>query len=110
MTDGQHDWEFQLPEIATAYEVKVPLSGKPASPMSIDMAAVTAADREIMADNQAPSAPRRRPAIPTTRRRGRRPVDAGRKAARAADARRRATPAQGNPAPTPAGAPRRATC
>ena len=53
MTDGVRDWEIQLPEIATAYEVKVPLSGKPASPLSIDMAAATAADREIMADNQA---------------------------------------------------------
>jgi hypothetical protein len=28
MTDGQRDWEIQLPEIATAYEVKVPLLGK----------------------------------------------------------------------------------
>ena len=53
MTDGQRDWEIQLPEIATAYEVKVPLSGKPASPLSIDMAAATEADREIMAENQA---------------------------------------------------------
>ena len=26
MTDGQRDWEIQLPEIATAYEVKVPLT------------------------------------------------------------------------------------
>ncbi len=32
MTDGQRDWEIQLPEIATAYEVKVPLAGKPAAP------------------------------------------------------------------------------
>jgi hypothetical protein len=53
MTDGVRDWEIQLPEIATAYEVKVPLSGKPAAPMSIDMATATAADREIMAENQA---------------------------------------------------------
>ena len=53
MTDGVRDWEIQLPEIATAYEVKVPLSGKPAAPMSIDMATATAADREIMADNMA---------------------------------------------------------
>ena len=53
MTDGIRDWEIQLPEIATAYEVKVPLSGKPAAPLSIDMAAATAADREIMAENQA---------------------------------------------------------
>src|SRR3954451_23030134 len=30
MTDGQRDWEIQLPEIATAYEVKVPLAGKAA--------------------------------------------------------------------------------
>jgi hypothetical protein len=53
MTDGVRDWEIQLPEIATAYEVKVPLSGKPAAPLSIDMATATAADREIMAENQA---------------------------------------------------------
>jgi hypothetical protein len=53
MTDGVRDWEIQLPEIATAYEVKVPLSGKPAAPMSIDMATATAADREIMAENRA---------------------------------------------------------
>jgi tetratricopeptide (TPR) repeat protein len=53
MTDGQRDWEIQLPEIATAYEVQVPLSGKPASPLAIDMATMTAADREILADNQA---------------------------------------------------------
>jgi tetratricopeptide (TPR) repeat protein len=53
MTDGQRDWEIQLPEIATAYEVQVPLTGKPASPLAIDMATMTAADREILADNQA---------------------------------------------------------
>jgi len=53
MTDGQRDWEIQLPEIATSYEVKVPLSGKPASPFSVDMASATDADREIMAENEA---------------------------------------------------------
>ena len=53
MTDGQRDWEIQLPEIATAYEVKVPLSGKPASPFSVDMASATEADREIIAENEA---------------------------------------------------------
>ena len=26
MTDGHNDWEFQLPETATAYQVAVPLS------------------------------------------------------------------------------------
>lgn len=53
MTDGQRDWEIQLPEIATAYEVKVPLTGKPASPLAVDMATMTSADREILAENQA---------------------------------------------------------
>ena len=53
MTDGQRDWEIQLPEIATAYEVKVPLSGKPASGVLAEMESVTAADREIIAQNEA---------------------------------------------------------
>ena len=37
MTDGQRDWEIQLPEIATAYEVKVPLSGKPSPRLAVDI-------------------------------------------------------------------------
>src|SRR3982751_927468 len=53
MTDGQRYWEIQLPEIATAYEVKVPLSGKPASRLAVDMATMTAADREILQDREA---------------------------------------------------------
>jgi tetratricopeptide (TPR) repeat protein len=53
MTDGQRDWEIQLPEIATAYEVKVPLSGKPASGVLAEMDSITAADREIIAQNEA---------------------------------------------------------
>jgi hypothetical protein len=53
MTDGQRDWEIQLPEIATAYEVKVPLTGAPASPLSVDMASMTSADREILEQNEA---------------------------------------------------------
>jgi Flp pilus assembly protein TadD len=53
MTDGQRDWEIQLPEIATAYEVKVPLSGKPASRLAVDMATMTAADREILQEREA---------------------------------------------------------
>jgi tetratricopeptide (TPR) repeat protein len=53
MTDGQRDWEIQLPEIATAYEVKVPLTGAPAAPMGVDMPTMTAADREILEQNQA---------------------------------------------------------
>jgi tetratricopeptide (TPR) repeat protein len=53
MTDGQRDWEIQLPEIATAYEVKVPLSGKPATRLAVDMATMTAADREILQEREA---------------------------------------------------------
>src|SRR5690242_16476090 len=53
MTDGQRDWEIQLPEIATAYEVRVPLAGKPSNGMQIDMATATAADREIIAERDA---------------------------------------------------------
>jgi hypothetical protein len=53
MTDGQRDWEIQLPEIATAYEVRVPLSGAPDTRMAVDMAGMTAADREISNDREA---------------------------------------------------------
>jgi hypothetical protein len=53
MTDGQRDWEIQLPEIATAYEVKVPLSGKPASGVLAEMESITAADREIITAHDA---------------------------------------------------------
>jgi len=49
MTDGTRDWEIQLPEIATAYEVTVPLQGKPATPLGVDLATLTAADREMLA-------------------------------------------------------------
>src|SRR5215471_9756209 len=49
MTDGVRDWEIQLPEIATAYEVSVPLQGKPATPMGVNLATLTAADREMIA-------------------------------------------------------------
>jgi hypothetical protein len=53
MTDGQRDWEIQLPEVATAYEVRVPLTGAPTSPLGVDMANMTTADREILAQNEA---------------------------------------------------------
>ena len=53
MTDGQRDWELQLPEIATAYEVRVPLTGAPGAGMAVGMANMTAADREIMAQSEA---------------------------------------------------------
>jgi hypothetical protein len=52
MTDGQRDWEVQLPEYGTAYQVTVPLTGKPGSGMA-DLEGATEADREIIAENQA---------------------------------------------------------
>jgi tetratricopeptide (TPR) repeat protein len=53
MTDGQRDWEIQLPEIATAYSVSVPLQGTSTSPVGVDLATTTAADREILAERAA---------------------------------------------------------
>jgi hypothetical protein len=53
MTDGQRDWEVQLPELATAYEFRVPLGGKPGTGLSPDMATLTAADREILQEREA---------------------------------------------------------
>ncbi len=52
MTDGQRDWEIQLPETATAYQVTVPMSGK-VTGMRADLASMTAADREIVAEREA---------------------------------------------------------
>jgi hypothetical protein len=53
MTDGHRDWEIQLPEIATAYEVRVPLRGKPGGPLGVDQAPATAADKEIIGGREA---------------------------------------------------------
>ncbi|HMF41877.1 MAG TPA: hypothetical protein VKQ32_14485 [Polyangia bacterium] len=54
MTDGHNDWEFQLPETATAYQVQVPLTNKsPGTRMAVDMATLTAADREILQEREA---------------------------------------------------------
>ena len=48
MTDGDQDWELQLPEIATAYEVRIPLRGRPGLPGGgAELAGVTPADKEI---------------------------------------------------------------
>lgn len=54
MTDGDQDWELQLPEIATAYEVRIPLRGKPGMGAgSAELATATAADREIARQREA---------------------------------------------------------
>jgi len=53
MTDGKNDWEVQLPEIGSSYEVKVPISGKAAPRLAVDSATLTAADREILQEREA---------------------------------------------------------
>src|SRR5262245_9708439 len=54
MTDGHKDWEIQLPELATAYEFKVPATtGGPATRLAVDMPTLTAADREILQEREA---------------------------------------------------------
>lgn len=51
MTDGERDWEVEFPEVATGYEIRIPLQGEPnvlaAKPQGSPL---TAADREILAD------------------------------------------------------------
>ena len=53
MTDGKNDWEVQLPEIGSSYEVKVPISGKASPRLAVDSATLTAADREILHEREA---------------------------------------------------------
>jgi len=53
MTDGRNDWEVQVPELATSYEYKIPLSGKPSTRIGVDMPTLTAADREIIQQREA---------------------------------------------------------
>jgi hypothetical protein len=55
MTDGHKDWEIQVPELATSYEFKVPMSGgSPGGPrLAVDMPTLTAADREILQEREA---------------------------------------------------------
>jgi hypothetical protein len=54
VTDGDTDWEFEMPEIATAYEVRVPLRGKPGpgGGMPVEQATLTAADKEIVGQRE----------------------------------------------------------
>jgi tetratricopeptide (TPR) repeat protein len=53
LTDGRNDWEVQVPELATSYEYRIPLSGKPATRIGVDMPTLTAADREIIQQREA---------------------------------------------------------
>jgi len=51
MSDGTRDWEVEFPDVAVAYEVRIPLRGAPGPGTQPDDAVpthVTAADREMM--------------------------------------------------------------
>lgn len=51
MSDGRRDWEIEFPEVATGYELRIPLDGDPRLGLgAVDGPRVTAADREIHGD------------------------------------------------------------
>lgn len=50
MTDGERDWEVEFPEVATGYEVRIPLEGEPRVLTDKAKPKVTSADRAIMED------------------------------------------------------------
>ena len=55
VTDGDKDWTFTIPEIATAYEVRIPLRGgenTPAGGIPVDQPMLTAADKEIVGQRE----------------------------------------------------------
>lgn len=53
MTDGDQDWELSVPEIGTAYEVRIPLRGKPGNGgIPVEATTLTAADKEIVGQRE----------------------------------------------------------
>jgi tetratricopeptide (TPR) repeat protein len=50
MSDGSRDWEVEFPDVATGYEVRIPLRGAPGAPDRPEStpARLTAADREML--------------------------------------------------------------
>jgi hypothetical protein len=49
MSDGSRDWEVEFPDVATGYEVRIPLRGVPGDGRPESMPAhLTAADRELL--------------------------------------------------------------
>lgn len=50
MSDGQRDWEVEFPEVATGYEIRIPLEGEPKVLGQGDRRAPSAADRAIADD------------------------------------------------------------
>jgi len=54
VVDGRTEYDVQVPELATSYEYKIPLSGKPGGTgIRPDMPTMTAADREIIQQREA---------------------------------------------------------
>jgi Flp pilus assembly protein TadD len=47
MSDGTRDWEVEFPDVATGYEVRIPLRGTPGEAAPTLPARATAADREL---------------------------------------------------------------
>lgn len=59
MSDGERDWEIEFPEVATGYELRIPLQGEPKIGQgAIEGPRMTAADREIFREMQAQTARR----------------------------------------------------
>jgi hypothetical protein len=54
MTNGDQDWQLEIPEIASAYEVRIPLRGAPGPNPGIvvDQERLTAADKEIVGQRE----------------------------------------------------------
>lgn len=50
MTDGTRDWEVEFPEVASGYEVRIPLEGEPKVLSQNGTKPATTADREIAED------------------------------------------------------------
>src|SRR5262249_52460178 len=50
MSDGSRDWEVEFPDVATGYEVRIPLRGAQGMGPNLDPVPtrVTAADRELL--------------------------------------------------------------
>jgi len=57
MSDGTRDWEVEFPDVATGYEVRIPLRGAPGMGPGLDPvpARLTAADRELLEERALPS-------------------------------------------------------
>jgi hypothetical protein len=100
MTDGDQDWEVQLPEIATAYEVRIPLRGRPTNGGApVEATTLTAADKEIVGQREIDARVRAEESPPTGDEEGVRP--AGLRTGGGGAAAKETTPAREGATPTP---------